>query len=64
MGLNFYTTSKYTYTSISRILLYEKIDVNSIYKVIDVYAYLDVMYVEVQAHRHIANTLIDIKVGA
>ena len=42
MGLNFYTTSKQTYTSISRILLYEKIDVNSIYKVIDMYAYLDV----------------------
>ena len=41
-GLNFYTTSKETYTSISRILLYEKIDVNSIYKVIDVYTYLDV----------------------
>ena len=41
-GLNFYTTSKETYTSISRILLYEKIDVNSIYKVIDLYAYLDV----------------------
>ena len=30
------------YTSISRILLYEKIYVNSIYKVINVYAYLDV----------------------
>ena len=42
LGLNFYTTSKQTYTSISRILLYEKIDVNSIYKVIDLYAYLDV----------------------
>ena len=41
-GLNFYTTSKETYMSISRILLYEKIDVNSIYKVIDVYAHLDV----------------------
>ena len=42
MSLNFYTTSKQTYTSISRILLYEKIDVNSIYKAIDVYSYLDV----------------------
>ena len=30
------------YTSISGILIYEKIDVNSIHKVIDVYAYLDV----------------------
>ena len=42
MGLNFYNTSKQTDTSISRILLYEKIDINSIYKVIDMYPYLDV----------------------
>ena len=31
-----------TRLGISRSLLYEKIDINSIYKVIDVYAYLDV----------------------
>ena len=43
LGLNFYTTS------ISHILLYEKIDVNSIYKVIDVYAYCSQRKVEVQS---------------
>ena len=42
-SLNFYTTSKQTYTSISCILLNKKIDVNSIYKVIDVYLHLDVI---------------------
>ena len=48
-GLNFYTTSKQTQTSISRILLYEKIDINSIYKVIDVYyVYLDLMCRSIQ----------------
>ena len=41
--MNLYTVSKQTYTAISHILLNKKIDVNSIHKVIDVYAYLDVI---------------------
>ena len=37
LRLNFQITSKQTYTSISRILLNKKIDVNLIHKVIDVF---------------------------